>query len=133
MNNIKGYKTFESDGYSEHAVEKLRDLIEYNKELIIKFFADRSMEADFVQISEPDEFVVEYWPIRFDATIPKKISYYIDDLCKILTDNLKVGVDWDFSPNGNVQRLIFSLDEEIPDEYHQNILKYIKTKDRLKY
>ena len=131
MENLKGYKVFESDG--EDGVERLSTLIEYNRDAIIKFMDDRSMEADIVDVTEPDEFVVEYWPKSFNGSIPKKISYYIDDLCKMLSSDLKVGVDWGFSPNGDSKRLIFTLDNEIPVEYYTSIIKYIKTKERIKY
>ena len=131
MENLKEYKVFESDG--EDGVERLSALIEYNRDAIIKFMDDRSMESDIVDVSEPDEFVVEYWPKSLNGAISKKISYYIDDLCKILSRELRVGVDWEFSPNGNSQRLIFTLDNEIFIEYYDSIIKYIKTKERIKY
>lgn len=51
----------------------------------------------------------------------------------MLSKNLKVGVDWTFSPNGNSKRLIITLDDEISPEYYDSIIKYIKTKERIKY
>ena len=45
---------------------------------------------------------------------------------------MKTGVDWQFSPNGNAQRLIMTMDDPIDPEHLKNVQQAIKTKQRLK-
>jgi hypothetical protein len=131
MRNIRAYESW--DNSEEENVEALSDILSYYKETILQFFDDRQMEADFVDVSKPDEFIVEYWPKSFDSTIPKKISYYLDELSRELSNLMKNRVDWNFSPNSNVQRIIFSLEDPIDSSHLENIRKLVKTKERLKY
>ena len=131
MKNIKGYKVFEST--EEEGAERLALLIDYNRSMILKFFSDKGMDSDFVKIEDPEEFIMEYWPRSVDGSISNRISYYIDEFRSIISKELKTGVEWRFGPNGNVQRLIFTLDSPISQEYYDGILKYIETKEKLKY
>lgn len=132
MKNIKDYKIFESTEEEEGA-ERLALLIDYNRSMILKFFSDKGMDSDFVAIEDPEEFIMEYWPRSLDGSISNRISYYIDEFRSIISKELKTGVEWRFGPNGNVQRLIFTLDNPISQEYYDGILKYIETKEKLKY
>lgn len=132
MKNIKGYKVFESAG-EEEGTERLALLIDYNRSMILKFFSDKGMDSDFVAIEDPEEFIMEYWPRSLDGSISNRISYYIDEFRSIISKELKTGIEWRFGPNGNVQRLIFTLDNPISQEYYDGILKYIETKEKLKY
>ena len=131
MRNLTDYKVFESN--SEDDTERLALLIDHNKSMILKFFSDKGMESDFVAIEDPEEFIMEYWPESHDGSISNRISYYIDELVGILSKKLKTGVDWRFGPNGNAQRIIFTLNNPISEEYYNTILNYIKTKETLKY
>jgi hypothetical protein len=132
MKNIKDYKVFESTE-EEEGTERLALLIDYNRSRILKFFSDKGMDSDFVAIEDPEEFIMEYWPRSLDGSISNRISYYIDEFRSIISKELKTGIEWRFGPNGNVQRLIFTLDSPISQEYYDGILKYIETKEKLKY
>lgn len=132
MKNIKDYKIFESTE-EEEGTERLALLIDYNRSMILKFFSDKGMDSDFVAIEDPEEFIMEYWPRSLDGSISNRISYYIDEFRSIISKELKTGIEWRFGPNGNVQRLIFTLDNPISQEYYDGILKYIETKEKLKY
>lgn len=117
MKNIKNFESLRSPISEQdndyEPFELLVDMMEHLKQPIKDNFEKYGMEADFVEINDPTEFIVEYWPKAFDGRIPKKISYYIDEISNMITGKLGTNVDWEFSPNGNVQRIVFSLDEPI--------------------
>jgi len=127
MENIKIYESFlsESGNPDEEKIELLTELLEILKPEIQKFMEDRSMEADFVEISDPEQFVMEYWSQEYSGRIPKKISYYLDDLAKMISENIGAKIDWSFSPNGNVQRIEFNLESD-PDPKILSVLKRMK-------
>jgi hypothetical protein len=118
MQNLKVYESFSGSNEQE---EESRDLliqaIEDLKQEILKRFFGASMEADFVEISDPQEFVIEYFPGGYDGRVPKRISYFLDDLAKFLSVELGTNVNWNFSPNGNVQRVEFTLDRELDPRF----------------
>ena len=68
----------------------------------------------------------------FDGRIPKRISYYMDELVENLKKIIGIEFDWNFSPNGNSQRLEFTLEEEISDEMLKKLKKTTKVKNILK-
>jgi hypothetical protein len=131
MKNIKIYelwnlpsdKTKQED---EEGIELLSQMVEMTKKDIISHFNSRLMEVDFVDVSDPQQFVLEYWPKSYDGRIPQRISYYIDDISEILSEEFGTKIDWQFSPNGNAQRLEFNLEKEIDP-------KYFSAKDRMKF
>lgn len=128
MKKITSYTDFsisEANDQEEESKQLLVDMIENMKEDIIRHFRTRLMDADFLEIDSPTEFIVEYFPKSFDGRVPKRISYYLDDLAEILSEELGVKVDWDFSPNGNVQRIIFTLEKELDP-------KFIKVKQSIR-
>jgi hypothetical protein len=133
MENLSIYESFNFSNWhkkpdsdpEEEATERLREMIGELKEDIQRHFRTRTMDSDFVEIDNPTEFVVEYFPKSFDGRVPKRISYYLDDLAEFLSEELGVKVDWDFSPNGNVQRVVFTLEKEIDP-------KFFKVKQSLK-
>ena len=128
MKKITSYTDFsisEANDQEEESKQLLVDIIENMKEDIIRHFRTRLMDADFLEIDSPTEFIVEYFPKSFDGRVPKRISYYLDDLAEILSEELGVKVDWDFSPNGNVQRIIFTLEKELDP-------KFIKVKQSIR-
>ena len=84
-------------------------MLEMAKKNIISHFNSRLMDVDFVDVEDPQQFVIEYWPKSFNGRIPNKISYYIDDLAEILSGEFGTKVDWQFSQNGNAQRIEFDL------------------------
>ena len=127
MKNISTYKKFAifENQDEEDEIELLRLTLDLIKDHILNFLKGRSLEADFLIVSRPNEFVMEYWPKTFDGRIPKKISYYLDELSEALSKTLKTQIDWDFSPNGNVQRIVFTVENSLDP-------KLIKALDRVK-
>lgn len=125
MNNIKIYENFDDEK------ENLEFLIDFYKPYITEFFKDRMMECDYLIIN-PEQFVIEYWSMLFDGRIPKRISYYMDELVENLKKIIGIKFDWNFSPNGNSQRLEFTLEEEISDEILKKLKKTTKVKNILK-
>lgn len=119
MNKIKKFESFDFGRFRGHQsddeqkVELLSELLEYTKPVAKKFMEDRSMDVDFVEVTDPEQFVIEYWPKEYSGRIPKKISYYLDDLAKLFSENIGVEIDWSFSPNGNSQRIEFNLESDI--------------------
>lgn len=129
----KNLKTFESWNSKDDEIENLQELLNYNMDYIRQLFDERTMESDFLKISEPEEFVVEYWPKSLDGAIPKRISYYIDEIAEKISERMKNKIDWRFSPNGNVQRIIFELDSPVNTEHLELVRKFNKTKEKLRY
>jgi hypothetical protein len=131
MKNIKLYELWNLPSDSakqegEEGIELLSRMIELSKKDIISHFNSRLMDVDFVDVDDPEKFVIEYWPKSFDGRIPQRISYYIDDIAEILSEEFGTKVDWQFSPNGNAQRIEFDLEKEIDP-------KYFSAKDRMKF
>jgi hypothetical protein len=131
MKNIKLYELWnlpsdKAKQEGEEGIELLSRMVELSKKDIISHFNSRLMDVDFVDVDDPEKFVIEYWPKSFDGRIPQRISYYIDDIAEILSEEFGTKVDWQFSPNGNAQRIEFSLEKEIDP-------KYFSAKDRMKF
>jgi hypothetical protein len=131
MKNIKLYELWNLPSDSakqegEEGIELLSKMVELSKKDIISHFNSRLMDVDFVDVDDPEKFVIEYWPKSFDGRIPPRISYYIDDIAEILSEEFGTKIDWQFSPNGNAQRIEFSLEKEIDS-------KYFSAKDRMKF
>jgi hypothetical protein len=131
MKNIKLYELWnlpsdKAKQEDEEGIELLSQMVEASKKDIISHFNSRLMDVDFVDVSDPKQFVIEYWPKSFDNRIPQRISYYIDDIAEILSEEFGTKIDWQFSPNGNVQRIEFNLEKEIDP-------KYFSAKDRMKF
>jgi hypothetical protein len=131
MKNIKLYELWNLPSDSakqegEEGIELLSKMVELSKKDIISHFNSRLMDVDFVDVDDPEKFVIEYWPKSFDGRIPQRISYYIDDIAEIISEEFGTKIDWQFSPNGNVQRIEFSLEKEIDP-------KYFSAKDRMKF
>lgn len=131
MKNIKLYELWNLPSDSakqegEEEIELLARMVELSKKDIISHFSSRLMDVDFVDVDDPQKFVIEYWPKSFDGRIPPRISYYIDDIAEILSEEFGTKIDWQFSPNGNVQRIEFDLEKEIDP-------KYFSAKDRMKF
>ena len=128
MKNVKLYELWNSpsDEEYENGIELLAQMVEMAKKDIISHFNSRLMEVGFVEVSDPQQFVLEYWPKSYDGRIPQRISYYIDDIAEILSEEFGTKIDWQFSPNGNAQRLEFDLEKEIDP-------KYLSAKDRMKF
>lgn len=115
MKNLSAYKKFAifENQDEEDEIELLRSALDLMKDHILKFLEERLLEVDFLEVSDPNEFVIEYWTKIFDGRIPKRISYYLDELSEDLSKKLKSKIDWDFSPNGNVQRIIFTVETSL--------------------
>ena len=131
MKNIKLYELWnlpsdKAKQEDEEGIEILSKMVELSKKDIIAHFNSRLMDVDFVNVDDPQQFVLEYWPKSFDGRIPQRISYYIDDIAEILSEEFGTKIDWQFSPNGNVQRIEFDLEKEIDP-------KYFSVKDRMKF
>ena len=131
MKNIKLYELWnlpsdKAKQEDEEGIEILSKMVELSKKDIISHFNSRLMDVDFVNVDDTQQFVLEYWPKSFDGRIPQRISYYIDDIAEILSEEFGTKIDWQFSPNGNAQRLEFNLEKEINP-------KYFRVKDRMKF
>lgn len=134
MKNVKLYEIWlpsekakhEEESEKEEGIELLSKMIELEKKDIISHFNSRLMDVDFVNVDDPQQFVLEYYPKSFDGRIPPRISYYIDDIAEILSEEFGTKIDWQFSPNGNAQRLEFNLEKGINP-------KYFRVKDRMKF
>ena len=131
MKNVKLYELWnlpsdKAKEEDEEGIEILSQMLEMAKKDIISHFNSRLMDVDFVEVSDPQQFVLEYWPKSYDGRIPQRISYYIDDIAEILSEEFGTKIDWQFSPNGNAQRLEFNLEKEIDP-------KYFSAKDRMKF
>ena len=130
MKNIKLYEIWLPSETAKHdeeeGIELLSKMLEMAKKDIISHFNSRLMDVDFVDVEDPQQFVIEYWPKSFNGRIPNKISYYIDDLAEILSGEFGTKVDWQFSQNGNAQRIEFDLEKEIDS-------KYFSAKDRMRF
>jgi hypothetical protein len=127
MKNIKLYELWgDEDSEKEEGVEMLSKMLDASKKDIISHFNSRLMDVDFVEVSDPEQFVLEYWPKSYDGRIPQRISYYLDDIAEILSEEFGTKIDWKFSPNGNVQRIEFDLEKEIDP-------KYFIAKERMKF
>jgi hypothetical protein len=85
------------------------------------------MDVDFVEVSDPQQFVIGFEPKSYDGRIPARISYYIDDIAEILSKEFGTKIDWQFSQNGNAQRIEFDLEKEIDPRYSRfkDVMKYI--------
>lgn len=120
MKNVKIYEEWDEE--SEENLDLLRNYLENNKfrSAFDKAFSDRQMEADVVREPLSDtEIIVEWWPLG--EAVPNKISYYIDDIAKILSGLFGVKeVTWRFEPGKGVYRIIFDLNEPI----NRNMVKF---------
>jgi len=84
------------------------------------------LESDYL-IADPETFIIEYWPKSMNGAIPARISYIVDGVKEKIEKEIQIGISWSFGPNGNAQRLIFTLDSEIePDSITDKILKVKK-------
>ena len=130
MKNIKLYEIWLPSERAKHdeeeGIELLSKMLEMAKKDIISHFNSRLMDVDFVDVEDPQQFVLEYWPKAYDGRIPQRISYYIDDIAEVLSEEFGIKIDWKFSANGNVQRIEFDLENEIDP-------KYFSAKDRMKF
>jgi hypothetical protein len=132
MRNIKLYELWnlpsdKAKQEGEEGIELLSKMVEMSKKDIISHFNSRLMDVDFVDVDDPEKFVIEYWPKSFDGRIPQRISYYIDDIAEILSEEFGTKIDWQFSPNGNAQRIEFDLEKEIDPKYYsvKNRIKFL--------
>ncbi len=127
MKNIDLYESFPyRDDESETSEEALSEFIQEIWEDIKNYLEDNSLESDYL-IADSESFIIEYWPKSMNGAIPARISYIIDALKEKIEDEIQIGISWSFGPNGNAQRLIFTLDSEIkPDSLTDKILKVKK-------
>ena len=118
MKNVKIYESWESwNEESEKDLDLLRDYLQNEKFRVDfdKAFADRSMEADIVAEPLSDtEFIVEWWSKSHNGAVPNRISYYIDEIAKILESSFGIKeMTWRFEPHKGVSRIIFDMNEPI--------------------
>jgi hypothetical protein len=115
MENVKIYEEWNEE--SEYNLDLLRDYLE-NKKFRSDFdkaFDDRSMEADIVAEPLSDtEFIVEWWSKAHNGAVPNRISYYIDEIAKILESSFGIKeMTWRFEPGKGVSRIIFDMNEPV--------------------
>jgi hypothetical protein len=113
MKNVKIYESWNEE--SEKDLDLLRDYLQNEKFRVDfdKAFADRAMEADIVAEPLSDtEFIVEWWSKAHNGAVPNRISYYIDEIAKILESSLGIKeMTWRFEPGKGVSRIIFDMNE----------------------
>jgi hypothetical protein len=131
MRNIKIYELWnlpsdKSKQEDEEGIELLSKMVESAKKDIISHFNSRLMNVDFVEVSDPQQFVIEFEPKSYDGRIPARISYYLDDIAEILSEEFGTKIDWQFSQNGNARRIEFDLENEIDP-------RYSRVKDAMKF
>lgn len=131
MRNIKIYELWnlpsdKSKQEDEEGIELLSKMVESAKKDIISHFNSRLMNVDFVEVSDPQQFVIEFEAKSYDGRIPARISYYLDDLAEILSEEFGTKIDWQFSQNGNARRIEFDLEKEIDP-------RYSRVKDAMKF
>lgn len=127
MKNVDLYESFirreDDENDSEMA---LADFIQEIWPDVNKYLDDSGLESDYL-IADPETFIIEYWPKSMNGAIPARISYIVDGLKEKIEKEIQIGISWSFGPNGNAQRLIFTLDSEIePDSITDKILKVKK-------
>lgn len=127
MKNIDLYESFIGREDDENDSEMaLADFIQEIWPDMNKYLEDNGLESDYL-IADPETFIIEYWPKSMNGAIPARISYIVDGLKEKIEKEIQIGISWSFGPNGNAQRLIFTLDSEIePDSITDKILKVKK-------
>lgn len=127
MKNVDLYESFPyRDDEDESSEETLSEFIQEIWEDIKNYLDDNGLESDYL-IADSESFIIEYWPKSMNGAIPSRISYIIDELKEKLEKEMQIGISWSFGPNGNAQRLIFTLDSEIePDSVTDKILRVKK-------
>lgn len=118
MKNLKFYESMGKkwNDVNEENLDILRDYLQNEKfrNDFNRAFLDKKMDVDIV--SEPlsdSEFIVEWWP-KYDNVVPNEISYYLDEIAKILSGLFGVkNVTWRFEAWKGVSRVIFNLNEPI--------------------
>lgn len=105
----------------------LCNLIESLKERIRQHLSSRSMDLESVECEDDETFVVEYGSKAYDGSLPNRLSYYIDDLCDILSEEMGVGLTWHFGPNHRCSIVTFNLERPLDPKYMKikGILKYV--------
>ena len=127
MKNVDLYESFIGREDDENDSEMaLADFIQEIWPDMNKYLEDNGLESDYL-IADPETFIIEYWPKSMNGAIPARISYIVDGLKEKIEKEIQIGISWSFGPNGNAQRLIFTLDSEIePDSITDKILKVKK-------
>lgn len=127
MKNVDLYESFIGREDDENDSEMaLADFIQEIWPDMNKYLEDNGLESDYL-IADPETFIIEYWPKGMNGAIPARISYIVDGLKEKIEKEIQIGISWSFGPNGNAQRLIFTLDSEIePDSITDKILKVKK-------
>ena len=115
MKNLRVYEKWDDE--SEENLDLLRDYLK-NKKFRVDFdkaFDDRQMEADIVAEPLSDtEFIVEWWSKSYNGVVPNRISYYIDEIAKILESSFGIKeMSWRFEQGKGVFRIIFDMNEPV--------------------
>ena len=116
----------DAEDYSQG--EMLEKMLEGLRERIRQHLSSRSIELDDIECDqEGTEFSILYYSKAFDGAIPARISYYLEDLSEIISEEIGIELSWGFGPNGNCTLATFRLGSEIDPKYYKvkNTLKYI--------
>lgn len=130
MNNLKTYESLwlpsERKNWEEQEEkEALEEILEQISPEISKFLTQKGLEIEIIETEDSENFILEYTTKDLAGRIPNMISLYMDELCKMISkDLLGTKIDWQFSPNGRVDRVEFSLPDGPIDP---KIIKVIKT------
>jgi hypothetical protein len=135
MRNIKLYENDFENNPSEDSnddqeldtYDALLNLLETLKERIRQHLSSRSMELESMDCEDDETFVIEYGSKAYDGSLPNRLSYYIEDLCDILSEEMGTELTWHFGPNHRCSIVTFNLDKPLDLKYMRakNVIKYI--------
>jgi len=130
MRHIKIYEdnsSFDSDGEPElDTFDMLSNLLDDLNERIRQHLSSRSMELESIECEDDETFVIEYGSKAYDGSLPNRLSYYIEDLCDILSEEMGTELTWHFGPNHRCSIVTFNLAKPLD-------LKYMRAKNAIKY
>jgi hypothetical protein len=134
MRNIKLYENDFQNNSSQDSEDDqeldtydvLLNLLETLKERIRQHLSSRSMELESMDCEDDETFVIEYGSKAYDGSLPNRLSYYIEDLCDILSEEMGTKLTWNFGPNHRCSIVTFNLARPLD-------LKYMRAKNAIKY
>lgn len=134
MRNIKLYENDFEKNHSEDSnddqeldtYDVLLNLLETLKGRIIQHLSSRSMDLESLECADDETFVIEYGSKAYDGALPNRLSYYIEDLCDILSEEMGTELTWSFGPNHRCSIVTFNLARPLD-------LKYMRAKNAIKY
>lgn len=111
----------------EFEKEDLQEFLEAYKSEIKEAWeiCTSSMEIEEIEATDYDSWAITWKSKKFHGGLPERISYYLDDLCKELSESLKIDtpVSWSFSYKGPYElNFILSWRSGLDDDIRALIL-----------